>query len=85
MNILFIAKNVTLAGRTGDAVHARELSRELGLLGHTVFIVARDLQGVPADKYREFQKPLDMLRSEENVHIRLPRSRGKLSNPAVRD
>jgi glycosyltransferase involved in cell wall biosynthesis len=85
LNILFIAKNVTLAGRTGDAVHARELARELGRIGHNVFVVARDLQGVPADTYREFQKPLDMLRSEDNVHIRLPRGRGKLSNPLVRD
>lgn len=40
MNILFLALNVNIKARTGDAVHVRELVANLAKLGHHVSLIA---------------------------------------------
>ena len=39
MNILFLALNVNIKRRTGDAVHVRELVKNLAKLGNTVSVI----------------------------------------------
>ena len=41
MDLLLLAQDVTWGGRTGDAVHLRELARQLVRRGHAVRVVAR--------------------------------------------
>ena len=41
MDLLLLAQDVTWGGRTGDAVHLRELARQLVRRGHRVRIIAR--------------------------------------------
>ena len=41
MDLLLLAPDVTWGGRTGDAVHLRELARQLARRGHAVRIIAR--------------------------------------------
>src|SRR3970282_1912797 len=41
MDLLLLAQDVTWGGPTGDAVHLRELARQLVRRGHSVRVVAR--------------------------------------------
>ncbi|UCH89385.1 MAG: glycosyltransferase family 4 protein [Thermoplasmata archaeon] len=85
MNILFIAKNVTLCSRSGDAIHVRELAEQLAKLGHKIFLVGRDLEYATRYIYDDYRKSLDNLHSNKNIEIILMRSKAKLAFSINRD
>lgn len=85
MNILFIANNVTVSGRTGDSIHVREITEQLAKLGNRVFVIGRDLQGVSAEMYKEYQEPITKLNENDRIRIVQMHSAVKLSFPFNRD
>ncbi len=68
MDLLLLAQDVTWGGRTGDAVHLRELARHLARRGHAVRVIARG----------------DGVTPVEGVEVHLLRSRLNLAFDAVR-
>jgi glycosyltransferase involved in cell wall biosynthesis len=85
LNILYLAKNVTLCGRTGDAIHVREIVKQLAEKGNKIYLVGRDLQGLSEKKYIEYQESLKHLKENKNIEITLMRSKAKLSFGINRD
>jgi len=85
LNILFIANDVVLCNRTGDAIHVREISLQLAELGNKIFIVARDLEGVPGHVWKDYQKTLEELKKHKNITLSIMRSRATLSYTFNRD
>jgi glycosyltransferase involved in cell wall biosynthesis len=85
LNILFIAKNVTVCERTGDAIHVREVSKELTERGHKVIILGRDLQSVPKKVYDDYQRAVTNLEADKNIKVVQMNPKMKLSNPQNRD
>lgn len=85
MKILFMAQDVTPAGRTGDAVHVRELVWNLAELGNEIWLIGRDLQGVSPEEYAEWNRALDKLKSHKNIHLNLLKTGFKLSFPCLKN
>jgi len=57
MNILFLAVDVDLKHDRGDAVHVRELARELGNGGHRVILVTGTSPNDAPQGIRHFTRP----------------------------
>jgi glycosyltransferase involved in cell wall biosynthesis len=80
-----MAQDVTPAGRTGDAVHVRELVWNLAELGHKVILLGRDVQGVSDAEYDEYQKVLESFTKHPNIRLYLIRTSYKLSFPLIKN
>lgn len=61
MNIMFLALDVNIKSKTGDAVHVRELANSLAILGHDVSLIAPYTD--------EPDKELSFLEEHENLSI----------------
>ena len=77
MNIIFLALNVNIKARTGDAVHVRELAMNLAKLGHRVSLIA----GYSPEQSEELQS----LEKHSNVQISYNKNLFKIPFPRSRD
>ncbi len=55
MKVLFLALDVDLKDRRGDAIHTRELARALAELGHTINLVSSSGNGVQLGGVRHYR------------------------------
>ena len=67
MNILFLSLNVNVKRRTGDAVHVRELVRNLAKLGNTVSLMAEYNQEPDNELQTLYKDPLISIYFNENI------------------
>jgi len=77
MKIIFLALNVNVKARTGDAVHVRELAMNLARLGHHVSLIA----GYSPESSEELQS----LEKHPNVQISYNKNLFKMPFPRSRD
>lgn len=77
MKIIFLALNVNINARTGDAVHVRELAMNLAKLGHHVALIA----GYSPEQSEELQ----LLENHPNIQISYNKNRFKIPFPRSRD
>jgi len=77
MNIIFLALNVNIKARTGDAVHVRELAMNLAKLGHRVSLIAGYTQ--------EQSDELQSLEKHPNIQISYNKTLFKIPFPRSKD
>ncbi|MCK4734098.1 MAG: glycosyltransferase family 4 protein [Methanophagales archaeon] len=77
MKIIFLALNVNINARTGDAVHVRELAMNLAKLEHHVALIA----GYSPEQSEELQ----LLEKHPNIQISYNKNRFKIPFPRSRD
>lgn len=72
MKILFLALDVNIKSKTGDAVHVRELASSLAKIGNEVSLIAPQVEGSPDQ--------LSSLENHTNLHLYFNKSRGLFRN-----
>ena len=77
MKIIFLALNVNVKARTGDAVHVRELAMNLARLGHQVSLIA----GYSPESSEELQS----FKKHPNIEISYNKNLFKIPFPRSRD
>jgi glycosyltransferase involved in cell wall biosynthesis len=68
MKILFLALDVNIKSKTGDAVHVRELASSLAEIGNEVSLVAPHVEGEPDQ--------LSSLKRQANLHLYFNKPKG---------